>query len=195
MAAGTRLAEPRTILHFDIETRLVGFHKGGRFAPDGCEPIAIAWMVPGDEPQVTALRPRWRGADMKRMLREFRVAYNEADMVTGHYVLKFDLPVLNGAMLEFGLKPLAPKLVSDTKCHLFRRAAVSASQENLGLMRRIEADKFKMSDPDWRHAARLTMSGMKKARERVARDVVQHYELRQSLIEGGYLRGPSVWRS
>ena len=190
-----RTSEPRQILHFDIETRLVGFHKGGRFAPDGCEPIAMAWMVPGEEVRVSSMGSKWRKGDLVLMLEEFREAYDAADMVTGHYVLKFDLPVINGAMLEFGREPLSPKLVSDTKVHLFRRAAVSASQENLALMRRVEAAKMKMSDTDWREAARLTQEGIGKARDRVEADVEQHHQLRTSLIENNYLRSPSVWRS
>lgn len=189
-----RAAEPRKTLTFDIETRLVGFHKGGRFAPDGCEPIAMAWMLPGESATVMSLKPTWTKTDMLAMLKAFRRAYDAADMVTGHYVLKFDLPVLNGAMLEFGLEPLAPKLVSDTKVHLFRRAAVSASQENLALMRRLEEDKVRMADMDWREAARLTRPGIRKARNRVVMDVRQHYALRQSLIAGGYLRTPTVFR-
>lgn len=194
MPLAGRLAEPRTILDFDIETRRVGFHTAGKFAPDGCEPIAIAWALPDDQPTVLTMDPRWSERTMVNMLERFREQWDDADMVTGHYVLRFDIPVINGAMLEFGLKPLAPKLVHDTKVHLFRRGAVSCSQENLAIMRKIEERKFGMADANWRNAARLTPAAMELTRERVVADVKQHWALRQSLVEDGYMRQPTVYR-
>jgi hypothetical protein len=194
MPAGTRLAEPRTILDFDIETRRVGFHTAGKFSPDGCEPIAIAWALPGEEPTVSSMDSHWSERTMVRMLERFREEWDAADMVTGHYILRFDIPVLNGVMLEFGLRPLAPKLVHDTKVHLFRRGGVSCSQENLAIMRKLEERKFGMADANWRNAARLTQSAMELTRERVVSDVKQHWALRQSLVEDGYMRSPTVYR-
>lgn len=173
------------VLDVDIETRLVGFHKGGKFAPDGCEPIAIAWSW-GDEVTVH-LGPS------KQMLREFAKAYAEADLLTGHYVRKFDLPVLNGAMVENGLPPLGRKLVSDTKVDLVKFAGLSKSQENLAEMLELAEAKYHMSDVKWREAARLKRDGKEQTRLRVANDVIQHMQLRAALLEAGLLREPRVW--
>lgn len=88
------------ILHFDIETRKVGFHTGGRFAPDGCEPTAIAYSWAGERQILSfVLGTDYRQDDdllrattTEDLLLHFLAAYEAADIVTGHYVRKFDLP-------------------------------------------------------------------------------------------------------
>lgn len=179
-------ARPLRILDFDIETRRVGFLPPTRFSLEGIEPIVVAcsWA---DEKQVQV----WcLGEDM---LGEFRLMYEEADMVTGHYCRKFDLPALNGAMMEHELPPLPPRLVSDTKCDLLKRAGLSMSQENLGAMYRLAESKFHMNDTRWRAASRLGEDGMKLAKKRAADDVRQHKALRLRLAAEGWLGPPRVW--
>lgn len=185
--------EPQRILDFDIETRRIGFHSGGRWKPDGCEPIAVAWSWT-DEEKVDVIV---LGADTIvawDILDEFRDVYDQADIVTGHYIRPFDLPILNGAMMEYGLPPLDEKLTSDTKLDLVSRAGLSASQENLSALYELVQDKFHMNDHRWREAARLTPEGLERARRRVVDDVKQHKALRRVLIEAGFLKPPKVWR-
>lgn len=185
-----RDAHALPILDFDIETRRVGFHSAGKFSPDGCEPVAIAaswthqqrvhcWLVTEHGPE--------------EMLRRFRAMWDAAGIVTGHYIRKFDLPILNGAMLEHGLPLLTAKLTSDTQGDLTRRAGLSASQENLGLMLGLEASKFHMADNDWRAVARLEPKAMAACRRRVTDDVKQHKELRTRLAEARALKMPRRW--
>lgn len=182
--------KPRPVLDFDIETRLVGFHKGGQFKPDGCEPVAIAWSLGGDPIVVRQL-----GVDGPEvMLLAFVDAYNEAGMVTGHNIRNFDLPILNGALIERGLPILSPKMTSDTLKDLVKRAGWSSSQENLGDMLELLADKFHMNDNRWREATRLTPEGIEQTRRRVMDDVAQHKQLRAKLLERGLLRSPRIWR-
>jgi hypothetical protein len=172
------------VLDLDIETRRIGFHNAGRFAPDGCEPVIIA-MTWDDEPEVEtySLKPRWTERDARRMMEAFRTAYDEADLVTGHYITKFDLPILNGALLEWGMAPLGQKLVLDTKVGLIDIAGLSASQENLSALKDLEASKFHMNDNWWRKVARLTPEGLALATERVISDVIQHRMLRTELAD------------
>lgn len=179
------------VLDFDIETRRVGFHSAGKFGPDGCEPIAVAASWLGEARVHVWLQPETGVPDM---LAAFHDLYDQADMVTGHYVLKFDLPILNGALLEHGLPLLGPKLVSDTKTHLVTRAGLSASQENLGAMLALADSKYHMNDHRWRQAARLSPDGIEEARKRVVADVRQHKRLRAALITAGALRPPAEWR-
>lgn len=177
-------------LHFDIETRRVGFFTAGKFSPDGCEPIAIAAGWADQRPiHVWVLGDTTTEA----MLAGFREMYDEADIVSGHYVRRFDLPILNGAMMERGYLPLAAKLVSDTKGDLVARAGLSASQENLAEMLRLAEDKFHMNDTRWRHATRLEPEGLELAKKRVVGDVRQHKQLRAALIDGGWLKPPRRW--
>lgn len=128
------------------------------------------------------------------MLSEFRDMYDKADMVTGHYIRKHDLPILNGAMLEQGMPPLEPKLTCDTKMDLTKRKDISASLEELACMFGLDSRKAHMSNTDWREANRLKPSGIKKAKERAMSDVTLHMELYKRLVDGGYLSAPKVWR-
>jgi hypothetical protein len=184
----TRVARRLRVLDFDIETRLVGFHKGGRFAPDGCEPIAVAWSWEDPHNVEVIVGPS------KRMLRVFAKEFARADMVTGHYVRKFDLVVLNGAMIENGLPTLGPKLVHDTKDDLVKFAGLSKSQENLSGMLHLAEAKYHMSDVKWREAARLKADGREATKTRVVHDVLQHLELRAGLLQAGLLHEPRMWR-
>lgn len=127
------------------------------------------------------------------MLQQFRNLYDVADVVTGHYLLKHDLPVLNGAMLEYGLSPLSPKWVSDTKIHLPSTKHISMSQESLSYMLRIEHEKQHMSNPEWRAANRLTPEGLALTEQRVTKDVIQHKALRRELLRLGALKPPMLW--
>jgi DNA polymerase elongation subunit (family B) len=183
------ILSPRKILDFDTETRKIGFHIGGQWKPDGCEPIAISWsFIEG--PVVV----RQLGANSpEEMLTAFLEAYNEADIVTGHNIRNFDLPILNGALIERGLPMLSPKLTQDTLKDLVRRAGWSSSQENLGAMFELLADKYHMNDTKWREGTRLTPEGVELTRRRVMDDVVQHMQLRVKLLERGMLRRPRVW--
>lgn len=177
------------VLDFDIETRKIGFHIGGKFNPDGCEPIAIAWSW-GNGVSVRQLVVD----EPEDMLRAFREAYGRADLVTGHYIRNFDLPIINGALMERGWEPLPAKMTCDTKNDLITKAGWSSSQENLSSMFDLLEDKYHMSDTRWREATRLTPEGVRHTRERVRNDVIQHMELRRRLLALDYLGAPKVWK-
>jgi hypothetical protein len=179
------------VLDFDIETRRIGFHNGGRFNPDGCEPVIIAAAFDGEPVETRSLKPRWSERDARRMMRWFRELWNEADVVTGHYIRKFDLPILNGSLMEWDMEPLSLKLTLDTKLDLKDVGGLSQSQENLSALKDLEASKFHMNDNWWRKVARLTPEGLALAEERVVSDVLQHQQLRASLAP--WFKGHVVW--
>lgn len=178
------------ILDFDIENRPLAY-LGADFTTAEITAIAAGWAADGAQSIQAWLLGE---VDPVEMLERFRALYDEADLVTGHYILMHDLPVINGAMLEYGLPPLAEKLVSDTKVHLVNRRHMSASQENLSAMLGVPAVKIHMSNAAWREANRLTPAGLTLTHTRVVGDVVQHLALRRALIERGYLGAPTVWR-
>jgi len=182
------------ILDFDIETRRIGFHSAGRFAPDGCEPVVIAAQFEDEEtgPYVFSLGETWTEESYYDLVSGFRVLYDNADIVTGHYITKFDLPILNGAMFECGLPPLDAKLVIDTKTDLLDMQGRSKSQENLSALRALEESKFHMNDEWWRKVARLTPEGLDLARRRVTDDIKQHMALRRELRD--WLKPPTEWK-
>lgn len=181
-----RERRPIRTLDFDIENRPLSY-----WYADACtaEVTAIAASFGPDEPVYCWLL----GRDVpEQMLEGFRFLYDQADIVTGHYIRKHDLPIINGAMLEYNLAPLGPKLSSDTKLDLNRIADLSASQESLADMLGIEEEKYHMTQRKWRRANRLL--DIEEAEKRAVGDVRQHQALRSALVEHGYLGPPKVWR-
>lgn len=185
-----RWTEPRklAVLDFDLENRPLSY-AGPDWTTAEITAIAFSWV--GEE----AVRCYLLGRDDPRtMLREFVSRYEAADMVTGHYIRKHDLPIINGALLEYGLAPLGQKLTSDTKLDLVKKKDMSASQKSLAEMYGLPEGKYDMSQPKWREANRLTPEGIEQTRRRVVDDVIQHKALRERLLEANALKSPRLWR-
>jgi hypothetical protein len=184
-------SSPLRILDFDIENRPLAY-LGSDYTTG--EITAIAWSWVGeDDVHIRVLRPVAIEASTLKMLNDFVAAYNEADIVTGHYIRGHDLPVINGALLEYGLPPLGEKLTSDTKNDLLKRKYISASQEALAAMFELPEPKHHMSQGEWRKANRLTTEGIEATKKRVVDDVLQHKSLRAKLIEKEVLGPPRLW--
>ena len=186
---GLRAQKPSVfrILDFDIENRPLSY-LGMDFTTADITAIAWSWV---GEKKVEC----WALGEVTTeiMLDQFLNVYNEADMVTGHYIRKHDLPHLNGSLMEHGMSVLSPKLTSDTKLDLLKRQGISASQENLSSMLGLPEPKHHMSTTEWRAANRLTKDGIKLAKTRCCADIVQHKALRKILVERGMLGPPRVW--
>jgi hypothetical protein len=183
-------SQPLRILDFDIENRPLTYLGSDYTTGDV---TAIAWGWVGEEEVRCELQTKDERS-LARMLRRFRDAYEEADMVTGHFIRGYDLPVLNGALMEMNIPHLGPKLTCDTKNDLLKRKYISASQENLAEMLGLPEPKIHMNTPRWRHANRLTPDGIELSRIRCVGDVVQHKALRLELVRRDWLAGPTVWR-
>jgi len=176
-------------LDFDIENRPLSY-LGSDFTTGEVTAIAWAWC---DKPQDATVMLLGE-TDLRTILLAFCAAYNEADMVTGHYITGHDLPMLNGALMEEQLPALADKWVQDTKTDLIRAKGISRSQESLGAMLRLEQPKVQMNQSKWRAANRLTPDGLQLVRERVVGDIQQHMAMRKELDALGYLSAPKLWR-
>jgi hypothetical protein len=176
------------ILHFDIENRPLSYWADRPSA----EVTAIAWSwSDSDKVDFCLLGMNTPGY----MLRTFSWYYNESDIVTGHYIRKHDLPILNGALIDCELDTLKPKLTSDTKLDMVKKGDLPASQEALCGYFNIPAPKVHMTQADWREANRLTPEGLEKTKKRVIGDVIQHKLMRAEMIKRGLLKEPKVWRS
>jgi len=177
------------ILDFDIECRPLSWYGGDWVTKEITaiaakfvgEDEAYCWLLGIDDP--------------KDMLEGFLELYNEAGMVTGHYIRGFDLPILNSSLTEYELPPLHSKLSQDTKIDLIKRQGMSNSQENLAAMLDVVKPKINMTQKDWRDANRLTDDGIERTKKRVVGDVEQHIEMRQRLIDLRMLRPPRIWDS
>ena len=120
-------------------------------------------------------------------------------MVTGHYIRKHDLPIINGALYDEGMPLLGAKLTHDTKLDMFKKADIPATQEfllelldpqcNIG----VPLIKYHMSQRTWREANRLTRKGVEQTRIRVQNDVHAHEHMRDEMMRRAMLRAPKMW--
>ncbi len=182
------LPSPRAkrILSFDIENKPLSYWYDGRCT---AEVTAIAYKFVGGAGACGVLGE----ISMEAMLEGFRTWYDNADIVTGHYIRKHDLPIINAAMFENGLPLLGPKLTSDTRLDLARWSELPKSQEYLGDAMDLAFPKEHMSQKEWREANRGTPEGLEQTRRRVIGDVEQHIEMRAALIGRGLLGPPRWW--
>jgi len=177
------------ILDFDIENRPLSYWVPDRPTAE-ITAIAACWV---DDPSVMFCWLLGRD-DPKVMLENFARLYDEAGMVTGHYIKKHDLSIINGALIEYGLPALSPKLAQDTKLDLVKRGDLPASQENLADLMGVKDRKLHMTQAMWREANRLTPDGLSLTEARVTADVRQHIKLRAALLRAGLLNPPRVWK-
>lgn len=183
---------PLRILDFDIENRPLHYWYGDATT---AEITAIAWSwYDQDRVEVAFLEPPPDHIEsMQNMLSRFLRAYDEADMVTGHFIRGHDLPIINAALIEAGFPTLSSKLTSDTKLDLIKRGSMSASQKNLSEMLDVKYPKVDMPQGSWREANRLTNDGIALAVARVKGDIHQHKALRTEMIARKLLGEPRMW--
>ena len=175
-------------LDFDIENRPLSYWVPDKPTAE-ITAIAACWV---DDPRSMKVWLLGRD-DPKQMLEEFLTLYNQADMVTGHYIRMHDLPIIRGALMEYGLPILSAKMTEDTKLDLASRGDLPATQEHLAAMFGVRAVKEHMTQAMWREANRLTAEGLEMTDRRVRGDVRQHMELRVALRKAGVLGPPKMW--
>jgi DNA polymerase elongation subunit (family B) len=184
------------VLDFDCECRPLAWY-GGDFVTK--QPTAIAWKFIGERGRIQSavIGESGLAANVEDeeaiMLESFREAFDAADVVTGHFIRGFDLPLLNGALIRLGLPLLSPKLSQDTKSDFKRRHGISMSQENLGAMFELEHPKVQMDTTLWGRGNMLLPEYIETVRKRAVGDVKQHIALRQRMLELGVLGPPSRW--
>jgi hypothetical protein len=181
--------KPLKILSIDCEARPLSWISQDYVSK---EITAIAARVIGEKKFYCKLLGE---VSTEEMLEGFVKLYDEADIITGHYLRGYDLPLINSALSEFGYKPLNSKLTHDTKLDLIKSQGISKSQESLAAMFGLEHPKVKMNQNMWREANRLSDEGIKYVKERVVGDVDQQIEMRAKLMEMGMLGPPKVWKS
>ena len=147
---------------------------------------AIAWSWCDADDVEVRIRPGGLG----RMLDDFLVAWHEATMVTGHNLIRFDLPVLNAEMLRCGYPSLGPKLVQDT-IRIVRTKGLKKGQDNLSTLLDNPIQKMPLNWQEWQDA--YDEPGWPKVIERVTSDVRGHKILRAELLRRGWLRPARVW--
>lgn len=191
-----RAAGGGRVLDFDIENRPLTYWQPDRPTADI---TSIASMWAGDHESIEVLL--LGELTSEEMLSRFVERYNEADIVTGHYIRRHDLPIINGALYEAGLPLLSDKMSCDTKNDMFTKADIPATQEYLLELLDVKCplgitlEKYHMTQGRWREANRLTAEGLEFTKRRVSTDVHAHVHMREAMLERGWLGRPKMWYS
>ncbi len=179
----TSSPRPRRCLDFDIETRAKGFGDP-QWVPQEVTAIAWSWC---DEEHIS-----WAtlldGAEY--MFEMFLEAYNAADIVTGHNLLRFDLPVLNADLLRHDFPPLKAVKVQDTM-RIVKTKGFKKGQDNLLTLTESPIQKMPLNWQEWQNA--YEESDWRTVIDRVVSDVRGHKILRSAMLRRGWLKPATVW--
>lgn len=153
---------------------------------------------PDHDSMTTEVAPLDTRAEYGAWLRHITKVLTTADVLTGHNIDRFDLPLFQAQLLRLGL-PALPKLITQDTMRLVKKRDVSISQESLINYIALKATcpigmpiyKHHLSIPEWEDAAMGWNDEV--LIERPMSDVHGHVHLREVLIEKGYLAPPRAW--
>lgn len=179
------------ILDFDLETVAAGFADPD-WVPQKITCVAWSWI--GEEevkarvcgPSGIFGKPQKRTA----MLLPFLADLEKADMVTGHNLVRFDLPVLQSECLRLGLPPLRSVMVQDT-IRLVKTKGFKKGQDNIGALLKTSEQKLQLNWQEWDNAYDEYDWGTVK--DRAVSDVRMHKEIRLEMLKRDWLRPARMW--
>lgn len=163
----------------NLKVRACAGQETSRITPAG---VTVDTLAVADRENLGARR---------RFLEPLVEAIRAADVVTGHNIIRFDLPVLNAECMRVGLPQLDPVLAQDT-IRLPRSKGFKKGQDVLAGMLGVPAEKLTLNWWEWQQA--YADPSHVSIRERVVGDVVQHMMLREAMRERGWLMAPKLWR-
>ena len=178
------------ILDFDIETLAAGF-ADPNWVPQKITCISWSWIGSDEVKSVTTGKDgffdkRIRGKRIAQFLKEFE----EADIVTGHNLLRFDLPVLNAECILCGLGKLPSIRVQDTM-KLPKTKGLKKGLDNIGIMLGSPQEKQAMNWAEWDSA--YEVDGWPEIISRCESDVLLHKQIRQAMIDEDILGPITTW--
>jgi hypothetical protein len=176
------------VLYFDLECR-PGHWIGGDYVSKIITAAAWSWNDE-DEVQVRTHFEMSTAGIASTLAQEIA----DCDLVVGHYIRGFDLPLLNGELLRSGHDPLEPVMSHDTKLDMMPAHGRSKSQENLAAQLGLDEQKVKVTLPEWEAFNSKDVSGYDRVFDRVKDDVIQNRALRKALLSIGWIGPPQMWR-
>lgn len=200
----TFTTRPTRALCFDLESRPSAFWWGDKTT---AQITAFGWKW-SDEKRAHTMLLQQDGLfacddqfddsytiDGDRAYSYFAKQLAGADLVYGHNIRGFDLPLFQSGLQRRSLPKLPQLRTTDTLKDYPKRKDMSASLENLAKQHGIDGQggKKHMAIVDWEDANQLTLEGVVLARERVVSDVLLQEKLRAKLLELDYLRPPRAW--
>ena len=183
--------EPARVLDFDLETLAAGF-ADPNWVPQKITCAAWSWV--GEEKVHATISDKmgFFTPELRvEMLRPLLKALYQADMVTGHNLIRFDLPVLNAECHRLGLPPLKAFLVQDTM-RVAKMKGFKKGQDNISELLETVQKKQAMTWQEWEDA--YEEDGWKSIISRAKSDVMQHKEMRAEMLERGWLKPPAMWK-
>lgn len=115
----------------------------------------------------------------------------QANVLTGHNIIRFDLPVLNAELMRLGVENLGSLLVQDT-IRLPRTKGFKKGQDNIASLLNVPLPKKALNWQEWQDA--YAEPDLTTVKERVVGDVEQHKQLRLRMRERGWLCAPKLWQ-
>lgn len=182
---------PTRILDFDIETIASGFADPD-WVPQKITCVAWSWVGSGRVESAVCGPDGIFGKREKRarMLKPLVAAIREADMVTGHNIMRFDLPVIQAELMRLDMPSLPRVLVQDTM-RLHRSKGFKKGQDTLASMYDLPEQKMALNWQQWQDG--YDEKGWATIRARCESDVRSHMQLREVLLERGYLKPARYW--
>lgn len=186
-----RTDSPRRILDFDMETLAAGYADPA-WVPDKITCISASW-VGEDEIHsfITGQLDWWsREGRARTVLRPFYELLQQADMVTGHNIRRFDLRVFNAEAMRCGVEPIRRILVEDTMS-ILKAKGYKKGVDNIAIELGCSEHKIDMpwaawdlayEDPTW-----------KRVIERCESDVRIHKQIRVEMAKRGWLKSVTTW--
>lgn len=182
----------RLTLDFDVETVAAGYADPA-WVPSHVTAWAYSWThqkkIHSAVLPVAQLFDREAKAEFIRPLLD---ALRAADVVTGHNIRRFDLPILLTESMRLpGLERLGPTLSQDT-IKVGRTKGFKKGLDNLAELLETMTAKKALNWEQWDRA--YGEGDLKTVRQRVRGDVKMHKEVRLQMRERGWLEAPRIWR-
>lgn len=184
-------SKPSRVLDFDIETVAAGF-ADPQWVPNRTVCWAYCW-TDEKEARVSALPVRdfYDHGARRRFLEPLFEVIGEADILTGHNIVRFDLPILNSECLLLGLRTIGSKMVQDT-IRLPKSKGFKKGQDNMAHALGVKEEKMPLSWAQWEAA--YAEPDLTTIKERCASDVLMHIRMREKMGDAGVLGPPKMWK-
>lgn len=131
-------------------------------------------------------------AERREFLRPLAERIAGAGVVTGHNILRFDLPILAAELMRVGLPSVGSLMAQDT-IRLPRTKGFKKGLDNLGVLLGVREEKIPLNWQEWQNA--YAEPDLHTVRERVTSDVRMHKLVREEMRERGWLQAPRLWKS
>jgi hypothetical protein len=170
------------VLDWDCENG-PGFYWYDGKATSLLHTVSAAWVDTPEE--VTSWTTRWRPPrglvveDLSRL----RKMIESAGAVTGHNIVRHDIPLLNSHFDRLDQPRIEWPHVIDTMSLIRNGMGMSRSQENLLAMYELNREKMTVPLATWEKAWRGSVKESRIVVERCETDVLGHIELYKKLIE------------